>query len=372
MSEELVEPDLVVRTALQLLPVPDHGPDFWYRVATDLDVEEALRLTADADAPAVPAAPVRARSPRRAAPPTVPLVELVPAPGAVPPTMRRRSNLVLSAVAVAAAIAVVVAGTSLVRSRTGSDAATEVAEGPEETTTSEAPAASSSISTLAAPHDEPAVAAVVAWVNALGQGDVDAAWSALGPASQAHWGSKSAFTAERSGLAEGYGAWSAADPDDILLTPLSSSGEGELVVVTLVGTLQQEGPEVARADAFPVRIVDGTAKVELFAYAGELEVVVPEPVPEGGRRPVVAPGDELVVVVPSDAAAPVIRLDDGEVLVCGDAPGTRLTALEGSSGRRCGYTPKGGIPKGQRVLTVAYTSTDGAEVSAESVRFTAA
>jgi hypothetical protein len=286
--------------------------------------------------------------------------------------MRRRSNVVLSAIAVAAAIAVVVAGTSLVRSRTGDDAATDVAEAPEETNTSEAPASSSSISTLAAPDDEPAVAAVVAWVNALGQGDVDAAWSALGPASQAHWGSRSSFAAERSGLAEGYGAWSTVEPEEILLTPLASSGDGELVVVTLVGSIEQEGTEVARADAFPVRIVDGEAEVELFAFAGELEVVVPEPVPEGGTRPVVATDDELVVVVPSDADAPVIRLDDGEVLVCGEAPGTRLTPLEGSAGRRCGYTPKGGIPKGQRVLTVAFWSTDGAEVSAESVRFTAA
>lgn len=360
MTDEPVEPDAVVSTALRLLPVPDHGPEFWSLLAADLDAEPAL---GSADRPV----PMR-RRPQRA---PVPLVELATAgPGTGPGGGRRRSNVVLSAIAVAAAVAVVVAGASLVRSRSGDDPAPEVAEAPEETTTSGAAASTSGA--LVAPDDDPAVAAVVAWVDALGHGDVDTAWSALGPASQAHWGSKSAFTAERSGLAEGYGAWSAAHPDEILVTPLASSGDGDLVVVTLVGTLAQEGSEQARADAFPVRIVDGEARVELYAFAGELEVVVPEPVPDGGSRPPVAAGDELVVVVPSDAGAPVIRLDDGEVLVCGEAPGTRLTPLEGSSGRRCGYTPKGGIAKGSRVLTVAFWSADGALVSAESVRFTAA
>ena len=53
------------------------------------------------------------------------------------------------------------------------------------------------------------------------------------------------------------------------------------MVVTLVGTVDQEGARQHRADAFPVRVVDGTATLEPFAFAGELEVVVPE---ERARR----------------------------------------------------------------------------------------
>ena len=82
-------------------------------------------------------------------------------------------------------------------------------------------------------------------------------------------------------LAEGYGAWSAAEPDDVLVTPVAADDDGTIAVVTLVGTVEQEGTTQARADAFPVRIVDGDVVLEPFASAGDLEVVIPEP---AGRR----------------------------------------------------------------------------------------
>ena len=371
MTDELVPADPVVRTALQLLPVPDHDDAFWARLDATLAQEPAPGVARRE--------PLRAVAPGRAAdragtsrqPTTVPLVELEarPAHGVVPPAMRRRSNVVLSAIAVAAAVVVVVAGTSLVRSRTGDDADTDAADAPEATVEGET---TSSVSTLTAPDDEPAVAAVVAWVNALAGGDMEAAWDALGPASQAHWGSMSAFAAERSGLAEGFGAWSTGTPDDVVLTSLRTTGDDELVVVTLIGTVDQEGSRVSRADAFPVRLTGEDAVIELYAYAGELEIVVPEPADQGHARPTVASGDELVVVVPEGVPAPVLRLDDGEILVCGEAPGTELTVLEGASGQRCGYAPEGGIPAGERVLTVAFSTPDGRSVTARSVRFQAA
>jgi hypothetical protein len=370
MSDDVIEPlpsDPVVRTALQLLPVPDHQAGFWSQVTAALEREAPAAVSALADhrrdRPLSPADATRA---------TVPLVELQPAPvaGVVPAAMRRPSNIVLSAVAVAAAVMVVLAGASLVRSRTGDDPATEVAEAPEGTEGdgSAAPPGQQ----LDPPGDDPATAAVAEWINALAAGEMEAAWAALGPASKEHWGSQADFEQQRSGFAEGYGAWSAATPDKILVTPLASSGEGELLVVTLIGTVEQEGMTVARADAFPVRLVGDSAAIELYAFAGELEIVVPEPLDDEGHRPPVGTGEELVVVVPDDAEAPVIRLDDGEPLVCGTAPGTRLTPLEGSSGQRCGYAPEGGIPAGDRVLTVAFRSADGSAVSARSVRFQAA
>ena len=62
-----------------------------------------------------------------------------------------------------------------------------------------------------------------------------------------------------------------------------------------------------------------------------LEVVVPEPIPPtGDAASRCAPSEELVFVVPSGAEAPVLRLDDGDTVVCGEAEGTELTDLEGS------------------------------------------
>jgi hypothetical protein len=95
-------------------------------------------------------------------------------------------------------------------------------------------------------------------------------------------------------------------------------------------------------------------------------------VPADGTPSVVDGDDELVVVIPRGVEAPIIRLDDGEALVCGEAEGTELEVLSEVPGQRCSYRPEGGIDPGHRVLTVAFASADGDEVSAESVLFTAA
>jgi hypothetical protein len=378
-DRQRIEPDSFVSTALQLLPVPEHHEGFWTELRSTLDAEavpgEARKpRRGQVATPAAPAPPVRSTTPEVQAAdepvPAVRVVELVQQPlGLVPPAVRSRSNLILSAVAVAAAVMVVIAGTSLVRERSGGGTA-ELASDPDETVVS---STSTSIATLAGPGSAgKPTDAVLAWVSALSTGDLDTAWAAMGPASQAHWGSKSAFEAERTSLAEGYGAWSRVRPDDVYVTSLVASGDGEVVVVTLVGTVEQEGSPQHRADAFPVRIVDGVARLETFAFAGELEIVVPEAVPYGGTRPIVHADDELVVVVPRGVEAPRIRLDDGETLVCGEAEGTELTELETAPGQRCSYRPDGGIDAGERVFTVAFRSPDGTGISAESVLFEAA
>jgi hypothetical protein len=377
MTGRAVEDDPFVRTALQLLPVPAHEDDFWTRLDAALDAEPS-RARSDLAGRTPPLTEPVDVAGDPAPEPALRVVELEPDRplGLVPPGVRRRSNVVLSAVAVAAAVVVVVAGTSLVRERSLDPAPTDSAAAPSETTADPAVTATStttSVTTLASPRggDLP-TEAVLAWVAALGSGDLDAAWDAMGPASQAHFGSQSAFEAEGSGLAEGYGAWSAAEPDVVHVTSLTASGDGEVVVVTLVGTVEQEGSPNHRADAFPVRVVGGEAHIEPFAFAGEVEIVVPEGVPDGGERPVVASDDALVVVVPRGVEDPVIRLDDGPVLTCGEAEGTELTELEDAPGQRCVYRPEGGIDPGDRVLTVAFLSTDGTGISAQSVRFEAA
>jgi hypothetical protein len=361
-------PDPVVETALRLLPVPDHGPEFWERLDAQLRVEPAPLAVEPALATGPPAGH-HGLGDR--------LVELVPdaALGLLPPALRRRSNVVLSAVAVAAAVMVVVAGGLLVRDRVGGGGSTEVAsEGRSASTTQDdaVEATSTSVATLSGSAADVPTQAVLEWVANLGDGDTGAAWAAMGPASRAHFGSESAFAAEGSGLAEGYGAWSAAEPDDVLVMSLTSSGDGELVVVTLVGTVDQEGTRHERAQAFPVRVVDGVATLEPFAFAGEVEVVVPGQPGAAGTPPRVGVDDELIVVVPRGVEAPMVRLDDGEALVCGEADGTELTELEGAPGQRCSYRPAKGMRAGTRVLTVGFVSADGTGISVESVLFTAA
>ena len=371
MSDERPEPDVVVETALRLLPVPDHEPSFWTRLEAALDAEP------DPRAARTRAAVLRATDDEGPDAARVPVVELAPTPvpGVVPSAMRRRSNLVLSALAVAAAVAVVVAGASLVRSRTDDDPATE--EVAEEPTTDGAagagdgaPSSTVGAALSAAAGDDPAAAVVVEWLQAVAAGDVDRAWALLGPASQAHWGSASALAGERSALAEGYGAWASAEPDAVLVTPLGTSGDREVVVVTLVGAVEQEGTVSTRADAFPVHLGEDEGLLELYASAGVMEIVIPEDAAPDGSRPPMAPADEIVLVVPEAVEAPLLRLDDGEVVVCGEAPGTELTQLEGASGQRCGYAPPGGLPAGDHVLTAAFTSGDGRLVTAHSARFT--
>lgn len=375
MSESSELPDPIVRTALQLLPVPDHGETFWTELDALLDAEPPRQVEEPALAvgPAVrteasaAATAVGSRAMGRVA-------QLEPDPSLriVPPTLRRRSNVALTAVAVAAALTVVVAGTNLVRQRADTGVGlTELANGGD-SQRSQLVSSTTSIATISDQDASAPKEAVLTWVAALGQGDMEAAWASMGSASQDHFGSESAFESEVANMAGAYGAWSAATPNDVIVTPVGPAADGVLVVVTLVGTVSQGGTKQERADAFPVRIVDGTAHVEPFAFAGEVEVVVPEPVSTAGTRPVVRSDDKLVVVVPRGVEAPMIRLDDGDTLVCGESAGTELTELDGAPGQRCSYQPDGGIPAGTRVLTVAFASPDGSGISAESVLFEAA
>jgi hypothetical protein len=212
--------------------------------------------------------------------------------------------------------------------------------------------------------------AVLAFVGALHQGDVDAAWATLGPASQAELGSTAAFGAQLSEL--DLGAWAATDPEQVLVTPLSTDGEELIAIVTLVGEVEVDGVLEPRADAFPIRVADGEVLLEAFAPAGSMELVVPEGLDDLGDRAPMATDDEVVLVLPEGATAPVVRLDDGATVVCGEAPGTELTPLDGLPGQRCSYRPEAGVDPGQHTLTVAFVSADGTEISAESVLFDAA
>ena len=229
------------------------------------------------------------------------------------------------------------------------------------------------VTTISAAREDESSEAVLAWVDDLGEGDAGAAWAAMGASSQAHFGSQAEFETLMTDLAEGYGAWSAAEPADVLVTPVAADDDGTIAVVTLVGTLEQEGTTQDRADAFPVRFVDGDVVLEPFASAGDLEVVIPEPVgDEGIGYEPVGTGEELVFVLPADAEAPVLRIDGGDTVVCGEADGSELSDLDQSTGQRCAYLPEGGFDVGAHTVTIAFLGPDGDSVTAESVRFDAA
>ena len=370
MSEPEIPDDGIVQTALQLLPVPPHGDDFWTRLEHSLDAEEGPAADAAHRRPVLVPAAGRDAAPE--------VLELEPDHrlALVPPAFRRKSNALLVAVAVAAVVVVAFAGNTLLEQREGTDvsASGDLQPDPElETLVRDAQGGSSTPTTLSADGQEASTEAVLAWVADLGTGHDDRAWEAMGEISKAHFGSQTAFQSEMSALAEGYGAWSAADPDEVLVTPVLTDDDGAIAVVTLVGRVEQEGATQHRADAFPVRISGGKVHLEPFADAGELELVVPEVDPDDdGARPQVAASDELVIVVPGGAAAPILRLDDGEPLICGEADGTELTPLDGLPGQRCSFLPEGGISAGEHTFTAAFVGADGASVAAESVLFEAA
>jgi hypothetical protein len=268
-----------------------------------------------------------------------------------------------------------VAGTTLLEQRSGTDPITsdELAQSTAAVdTTAGSQPDDETPSVMSEAGTQESSEAVLAWVDDLGTGDGTAAWQAMGSASQAHFGSQEDFEAEMSSLAEGYGAWSEAEPEDVLVTPVLANADVTVAVVTLVGMVDQEGTEQRRADAFPVRIVDGDAVLEPFAFAGAIEVVVPAAAPEGGTPTPVGDDEELVVVVPSDVEAPILRVDDGEAVVCGEGEGSELTALEGTDGQRCSYLPPEDLAAGEHTLTMAFVGSDGTSISAGSVLFDAA
>ncbi|MEO7571572.1 MAG: hypothetical protein ABIX10_03980 [Acidimicrobiales bacterium] len=106
MTDADVRLDGVVRTALQMLPVPAHADDFWTRLEADLDGD------------------VTARRPMVAAPsasalvaPSRPAPNPDPARALLPGSFRRLSNLLLLLVAVAAVVMVALAGKMLLDER---------------------------------------------------------------------------------------------------------------------------------------------------------------------------------------------------------------------------------------------------------------
>lgn len=370
MNDAAPPADNLVRIALQRLPIPDHGEAFWSDLGVALDAE-AVSRAAPAAAPRIPeVAPVGGDT----SPGLV--VELEPVTALVPPAMRRASNAVLVALAAAAVLVVGLAGRSLLESRNDTQSpATDDVAAPSaalEGLVADAKPGASTLTTLSSDTQDLTAEAVLAWVDDLEQGRADAAWSAMGTTSQAHFGSPAAFEQQIGTLAADLGGWSGDRPDSVLVTPVAVGDQGTMAMVTLIATVPTEGGTVHQVRAVPVRIDGDSVTVEPFAAAGPFEVVVPEVDRDGEPTAPLAADEALVIVVPTGADAPVLRLDDQEPIVCGEGPGTELTELEDVSGQRCAYLPRGGFTRGEHTLTMGFVGSRGTAISAQCVLFEAA
>jgi hypothetical protein len=263
---------------------------------------------------------------------------------------RRRSRW--PALAAAAIVALAAIGAVALANR--DDTGDPFVSDPTTTTSTSTPTTSTT------PTGEPdsAAAAVLAWVDALEEGDHDRALELLAPNSEAYarqtGGDVDAFI---STLAEGYGAWGASSDRETTTTAVESSGEGAIEVVVLSGTVQQEGETSTRNDAIPVRFSRGTYRVEPFDFADtetRIEFVHPEIGPDGALP--LAVGDAIEVVTPS-ADQVTFRLDDG-------APFT----VEPDRRGWVRYDANGSIETGDHLVLVVSVGPE--HVTAAALRFT--
>lgn len=118
--------------------------------------------------------------------------------------------------------------------------------------------------------------AVDAWLDASAAGDSETAWGVLAAESRQAIGGYDSFVQMRSALAEGWGAWAAANEDRRTVLKVYDTPSGPVHVVVLSGLVQQEGPEDYRATAVVVRETDdGRYVVSTFERAGYIEMVNP-------------------------------------------------------------------------------------------------
>jgi hypothetical protein len=404
--------DPLVRTMLRKLPVPDHRPGFW----------EDLQVSLAGGAPATPLAPAAAPTETVAADRTRALVVQPPVlirgadgPAApddladletAPAAGRRRgrprpSSVAMALMATAAAVVVGVAATTLLRDGgTAGDvdtaATTDDPAEPDDDAAIAAPPLPGEVTgtTAIAAHgtgtgtlgdevtdmayvDSPVTAreAAASFVVAVHEGDAEAAWGLLGPASQAFWESRGRFASALSELAEGrYGAFREARGLTVSSLVLVSSGSGEAGVVVLDGIVDLEGDERRRTLDLPYRYrADaGTWVLEPWGAAGawtsdEIGFRAPDTSPgEDGSDtgdddpeagwPTLAADATVEVTVPRWVETATIAID-----------GIELAAMTPSSRGVVAVTPSAPFAPGLHRLTVAGIGPDG--IAAATVLF---
>ena len=347
--------DPVVADALAMLPVSDHGPDFWTRLDRSLAAVDAERSSASSGVATTAVGgdhdPAAGRD--EGLPPPIDL-----RPTGTPRPARRWAFMAVAAAAALVAVAVV--GSTLALDDGGDlDLTTSQTTGtaPSIAPVTTAPPASAPGGAGPAVEPESAEEAVFAWVDALGAGDGETAVALLGPGSIDYIESLGqepvSFMSE---LSEGYGAWSASTDRSTTDMPVPSESGATVAVVVLMGTVQQEGTTAYRTVAVPVRSEDGRYRVEPVALGdGETRIEFVSP-PEGPDGLGGLPADGVIELLAPGAEQVAVRLDGGEV-----------QSPEVGAGGRVRFDPPGEMTSRTHLLVVA--SVGPGFVTAAAVTF---
>lgn len=342
--------DAGLAEALRTLPVPDHAPDFWAALDRRL-ADEPRHRHAGSVIGAAPAA-----APADDDPPLV--VSLTERRPPAPHRLRLLSVAAVLVVVMAAAVTLV---------RRQDDAPRVRAAGPGGSVTATTPTTSAPVTTAttAPVRTGPSTpdGALLAWIEAVGAGDVEAALALTGPRSAAYADALTGGAGLRGFIVEsgeGYGAW--ADAPDLKTTVIAleaSAGE-EIAIVILAGTWTGEGGTMFRTDAVPVVRGAGAGwLVEPWAIdpatGGRIEVLSPSPAEEGGFGGL-APDESLAASAAASSGTFHFSIDA--------APATAVTGTRsgGTPGVRATFDPPGRLASGTHVFVIAFV--DGATISA--------
>lgn len=206
------------------------------------------------------------------------------------------------------------------------------------------------------------VPALDRWLEAVGDGDANAAWRLMAESSRASFDGGFAEFEQLADaeLAEGFGAWAGATGLEHKVTTVVSSDSEAVVVVTLAGDVSQEYPAGPLARAVPVRVVGQSVRVDPFGAEAGVEVSWPEstPDPETGApmSPVVAADETFSANVPVGARTDFVvhRVGEGDETDTWIARGT----AEGSDAL-AEWSPRSPLDDGDYVLTVIADPGDG-------------
>jgi hypothetical protein len=123
------------------------------------------------------------------------------------------------------------------------------------------PSPSPSPTTPSRPTEQEIESVVRSWLQAIQDGDEDAAWALMTEEARAGVGRSRFDQLMASDLPEGFGAY--ADPGvDIEIVEIETPGGDTGIVATLTGSLEQEGTTAFRAEAVPLRIQAGNPLVD--------------------------------------------------------------------------------------------------------------
>jgi hypothetical protein len=241
--------------------------------------------------------------------------------------------------------------------------------GPAATPAPSAPASEASDGALgiAVPQearDAPEAAAARAFIEAIDEQDFSTAWELLGPRSQDALGSQEALEADRTAFSEGWGAW-AHSPDVVFFRSavLATSGEGRLSVVTLTGTVSQEGVTGVRTVAVPAWTIGDSddpadGRFEPFAQ-GDVPLTIEDPVEEG-----TVACDDVVI-----AAAGPMEYDFATASVDGAYEFTPDFDTEHAEPGRIVFPVDAPLSPGEHIVTFAIVTAAG-QPHVDAVRFT--